>query len=111
MDVNIWKALFHSSRELDVEVSIHIGRQSGLNADFGCAHFRGFADASKNLIHRKQISLFASVCTAERAKPTMLHTNIREVDIPIDDVRNNFTHLAPPQFVRGGNGRLEFDSA
>jgi hypothetical protein len=55
--------------------------------------------------------LFASVRAAERTKPTMLHADIREVDIPIDDVRNNFTDLTPPQFVSGGNGRLEFGSA
>src|SRR5262249_53421802 len=111
MDVNIWKILFHGSGELDVEVAVHVGRQAGLNADFGCAHCRSFSDSSQNLIQWKQISLFASVCTAERAKPTMLHADIREVDIPIDDVRNNFTDLTPPQFVSGGDGRLEFGSA
>src|SRR5262245_16861295 len=111
MDVNIWEVLFHGSREFDVEVAVHIGRQAGLNADFGRTHFRGFADASKNLIQWKQISLSASVRPAERAKPTMLHADIREVDVPIDDVRNNFSDLTPPQFVSGGNGGLEFGSA
>src|SRR5215471_20585121 len=111
MDVDSWKVLFHGGRELDVEVSIHVGRQAGLNANFGRAHFNGLAHATKNLIQWKQVSLFAAIGAAECAKPAMLHADVREVDIAIDHIRNNFSDLTPPQFVSGGNGRLKLGSA
>src|SRR5262249_24284973 len=82
----------------------------GLDAGFGRTHFQCLADAAWNLIQWKQISLFTPIGAAERAKPTVLHANIREVDIAIDHVCDNLSDLTPPQFVSGGNGCLKLGS-
>ena len=52
MDVNGRDGLLYRARQLNVEIALHVGRQTGLHADFGCAHVRSFLNAAQNFFHR-----------------------------------------------------------
>src|SRR5262245_43853324 len=101
MNVQIRNGFLHSTCQINVKTSVHVRRQTCLHAHFGRAHINCFVNAADNLIQRQEISLFAAIYAAERAKAAVLHTDIREVHISIDNVRDDLTHLPPAQLVGG----------
>ena len=83
----------------DVQVALHLGGQSGLDANLGGAVVPGFLGPADNLIHRKEVALLLPEVTAESAEAATLDAHVGEVDVSVDHVGDDVSHGPPAEFV------------
>ena len=93
--MNARHSRLHGTRQLDIETAVHIRRKSCLHANFGGTHVHGFLRAADDLLKGQKVAFFVAVCTAEGAESAMLHADIREVHIAVDDVCHHVADLTP----------------
>jgi hypothetical protein len=58
--VHVRQVLFHGLADVDVQVAVHLGRQSCLYADFSSAERRRLLGAPYDLLVWKEIAFFLS---------------------------------------------------
>ena len=89
----------NGARQIDIKLTLHIGRQTGLHTDLSCPQINRLLNAAYDLFHWQEVALFAAIGTAECAKAAMFHTHIREIDIAVDHVSDQVADLPAPQFI------------
>ena len=77
-----------------------------MNADFGCAQRGGFDGFLRDLVRVQEICVGFSRPAAEGAELASDEANIREVDIAIDDVRDQVAGECAAKIV-GSNEQSE----
>src|SRR5438034_7068848 len=82
----------NGARQIDIKLTLHIGRQTGLHTDLSCPQINRLLNAAYDLFHWQEVALFAAIGTAECAKAAMFHTHIREIDIDLKSTRLNSSH-------------------
>src|SRR6266850_7922753 len=107
MEVNVRNSRLHSTRELDIQTAVHVRRKACLHAHFGGTHVHRFLRAAGDFLEGEEVTFFVAIRAAESTEPAMLHTDVRKVDVAVDDVSHHVADLAPAQLVGSGYDRLE----
>ena len=92
-------ARFDSSQKIAVVVGVEPARQPALYADLARAALPGFFGAAGDLFEGVKVSVLFARRAAEGAKPAADETDVREVDVAVDDVSDHITDALAPHAV------------
>ena len=98
---------FTASRTPEVEVAGQARVQPALDADLGRAVVPRLLRAVGHLVQRQRVGLGVDLALGERAEPASRVADVREVDVPVDDVGHLVADGVPPQVVGDRAERLE----
>src|SRR5918911_2092973 len=84
MDVYIGQFFLNSLADVDVYVSIHLGRKTSLYAHFCGAKACSFLRSSHNLFSRKKVAFLFTKVSTKSAKAALLDTDICKINVPVD---------------------------
>ena len=99
MDVQVRQRLVDRPAEVDVEAAVELRREPGLHAHLGRPEVPGFPCPADHLLEREEVALLLPVVSAEGAEGAVLDADVREVDVPVDDVGHHVARLPGPQLV------------
>ena len=102
MNVHAGNRAFHGAKDVAIIKRRKITRQSALNADFFGAEFPRLDRFISYLLWFEKVSVRFARTTAEGAKLATYKTDIRKVDVAINDVSNDVPGEFGAQEV-GGN--------
>ena len=86
VQVNARLALLHFAREVEVGRAGKVGVDSALHANLGRAERPRLIHAIADLLHREREGISIGAPLSERAEPAARVTDVREVDVAVDDV-------------------------
>ena len=79
-------ALLHGADEIEVEAPRQIGMDPALHADLRRASLPRLFGFVRDLGQRERVRLRVHLALRERAEPASHVADVREVDVPVDDV-------------------------
>jgi hypothetical protein len=107
MDVHAGNRAFHGTQDVAIIKRRKTTRESALNADFFSAEFPRLDCFISDLLWFEKVSVRFARTTAERAKLATYKTDIRKVDVAINDVSNDVPGEFGAQEVAGNKETKE----
>jgi len=108
MHMHAGNGVLDSAKEVAVEKSVEVSRQSALNADFGGAAIPSLAGTAHYFFEREGVRVGGARAASEAAKTAADETNVSEIDVAIHDIGDGVADSLPTQAVRGGHECFKF---
>ena len=70
-----------------------------MHADFGGAEFTRLANTPQDLLQGQEVALLGSMTAAKSTEAAALDTDVRKIDVAVDDVRYTIPCLPEAQSV------------
>ncbi len=99
MDVHVRVLLLDGLQQVNVEVAVHVRRQSCLDAYLCRTKACRFPGPPHNLLGGKEVAFLLPKVPAESAKSALLYADVGEIDVPVHHVCNDIANRPAPQLV------------
>jgi hypothetical protein len=99
VDVHVRQRFLNGSAKPDVQIPLHLRRQTSLDADFCRAVVPSLLGSPNYFLDWEIVALFFAEVAAESAEPTTLDANVGEIYVSIYYVSYDISDRAPPQFI------------
>jgi hypothetical protein len=82
-----------------------------LDANLGSAELARLVGAPKNFFEWQKITFFGQMAATESTETTSFNANVGEVDVAVDDIRDDVPDGPRAQTIGGGNHRHQIGSS
>ena len=115
LDLRRRERMDHDRRELPLDRAQHllvvrqpeIRVQAALDHHLRAARLDRLAHLREDLLRRQEIRILRPLPPEKRAEPALIHTDIRIIDIPVDEERHRIAEPLPTHRVRRPSERQE----
>ena len=101
MDMHLGSCLFDCPKQIAIVIRIQIAGQAALYADFAGSQLPRFQRPALDLLERMKVSVILARRPAKSAEVAPDETDIREVDVAIDDIGDHVADSLAAQLIGG----------
>src|SRR3954447_23858946 len=95
------------AQNIPIEKSVKIAGQPSLDAHFRSPALPSLRSLPRHIFGGKEIRIGSAWSTAKSAKTAADETHVREIDVPVDHVRNRVADGLATQVIRNDDQRTE----
>jgi hypothetical protein len=105
--VHVGELRFDRHEHVPIRERVHVGVDAALHADLGGAAGDRFLDLAEDHVHAVRVRVGLPALALERAELAVHEADVREVDVPVDDVGDVVADVLAPDGVGRAHDRDE----